>query len=182
MGVGTGLREVHDVTSEGADTLTSHGVTLVGHSRRANLAMKAGVTAYLILLEGFLHLLQVGQETDVARELVAGGSDTGEDREDVVVNLTGVCLTRHRNLTRESHQLTHALVELLDLLVVSFKQVQEGGLGTGSALDTTEGEVLVLVLQVLQIEEEVLGPQASTLTNSRAMKEAEERDRKKKDM
>lgn len=80
MGVGTGLREVHDVTSEGADTLTSHGVTLVGHSRRANLAMKAGVTAYLILLEGFLHLLQVGQETDVARELVAGGSDTGEDR------------------------------------------------------------------------------------------------------
>ena len=66
--------------------------------------------------------------------------------------------------------------------MVSFKQVQEGGLGTGSALDTTEGEVLVLVLQVLQIEEEVLGPQASTLTNSRAMKEAEERDRKKKDM
>ena len=182
MGVGTGLREVHDVTSEGADTLTSHGVTLVGHGRRTNLAMKAGVTAYLILLEGFLHLLQVGQETDVARELVAGGSDTGEDREDVVVNLTGVRLTRHRNLTRESHQLTHTLVELLDLLVVSFKQVQEGGLGAGGALDATEGEVLVLVLQVLQIEEEVLGPQASTLTNSREMKEAEERGRKKKDM
>jgi len=65
--------------------LTPHGVTLVRHGAGPNLT----------LLERLLDLLVAGQEANVRTDLVGGGSETGQDREDVQVHLAAVSLTRH---------------------------------------------------------------------------------------
>ena len=72
---------------ETANPLTPHRVPLVSHRAAANLRFG----------EGFLNLLQVSEEADIATHLVSGLGNTGESREDVVIDLSRVSLAGHSN-------------------------------------------------------------------------------------
>ncbi|MFT3683552.1 MAG: hypothetical protein QM783_01290 [Phycisphaerales bacterium] len=64
--------EVHDEAGEAADALAAHGVALVGHCAGADL----------LVLEGLVELLAVGEEADVGGDFVKdarGGGEVGED-------------------------------------------------------------------------------------------------------
>ena len=156
---GVRLRQVvgesHHVARERADSFAAHGVAFVGH----------GGGADLVLAERFLHLLQVGEETDVARHLVERRGDAGERGEDVVVGLARVGLSAHGDGLLEAHQLAHAAVQRHHLLLVAVEQLHERGLRPRGALHAAEGEVLDLVLQVLQVDHQVLVPQGRSLAH-----------------
>jgi hypothetical protein len=93
------------VTSEGADTLGTHGVALVSHGGRSDL----------VLLEGLLNLLEVGKETDIGGDLVSGGTEGSERTENVDVDLAGVGLTSDGVGVLEAGKFGNELVELLNL-------------------------------------------------------------------
>lgn len=165
------LVDGEQVARKRAGTLRAHGVTLVGHGRRADL----------VLLEGLLDLLEVGEETDVGGHLVDGRAERGEGREDVGVNLARVGLASNGVGVGEAEELGDALVEGLDLLVVAVKELEERALGAGGALDAAEAEVVARALEVAQVPEELLDPQGRALADSRQLRglevgEAERRE------
>ena len=155
MSIGGAIGKAHDISRNRANTLGTHGVALVSHGTRSNLS----------LCEWLLDFLQVGQETDVTAHLVRRLSDTRKDTEDIEIDLSRVCLSRNRNGLLEAHELANALVEGLDLLVITVEQLQKGCLGTGRSLDATHGQVLNFSLNPLEVKHEILHPQSTALTN-----------------
>lgn len=93
---------------EGADTLATHRVPLVGHSRTSNL----------VLLEGLLNLLEVGEKTNIGGDLMSGSSQGSEGTENVDVDLAGVGLSSDGVGLAEARELGDESIELLDLFSV----------------------------------------------------------------
>lgn len=147
------------VARERAQALATHGVALVRHGGRADL----------VLLERLLDLLQVGEQTDVGGHLVDGGTERGKGAEDIGVDLTRVGLASDGVGVAEARELSDALVESLDLLVVAIEEGEEGALGTGRALDATEAEVVTSTLEVAQVPEKLLDPEGGTLADGRQL-------------
>eukprot|EP00123_Amoebidium_parasiticum_P016962 comp23659_c0_seq1/m.40437 comp23659_c0_seq1/g.40437 ORF comp23659_c0_seq1/g.40437 comp23659_c0_seq1/m.40437 type:complete len:308 (+) comp23659_c0_seq1:179-1102(+) len=118
----------HQVPGQTADALRAHGVALVGHSRRADL----------ILLEGLLNLLEGRKQADVGGNLMHGGTQAAQHRQDVVVDLAAVGLPSDDVGTLKPGHLRHQTVKLLNLVMITVEQLQKRGLCACGALDTTE--------------------------------------------
>lgn len=86
-------------------SLASHRVALVRHRATSNL----------ILLEGLLDLLEVGEQADIGRNLVRGGGERGEWTENVDIDLARVSLTGNGVRLSEARQLGDEFVELFHL-------------------------------------------------------------------
>ena len=159
MSIGGAIGKAHDISRNRANTLGTHGVALVSHSTRADLSF----------CEWLFDFLQVSQETDVAAHLVRRLSHTRKDTEDVEIDLPRVCLSRNRNGLLEPHELANALIEGLDLLVITVEQLQKGCLGTGRSLHATHGQVLNFPLNPLEVKDEILHPESTALANGRQL-------------
>ena len=160
---------VTEPASQTAHTLRAHRVTFVRHSTRANL----------VLFKRLFHLFQVAQETDVRGDLERRRSKGRQRRKHVDIDLARVGLARHRHGIGEFEQLCYALVQSLDLVVVTIKKLQEAGLRTCGALDATEAKVVACTAQVTQIPQQVLDPQRRTFTHGRKLRRLHVRESKR---
>mmetsp|Transcript_874 Transcript_874/g.1261 ORF Transcript_874/g.1261 Transcript_874/m.1261 type:complete len:427 (-) Transcript_874:221-1501(-) len=158
LGGGGGQR--HHVAGQRAHALGAHGVALVGH--------RAGPD--LLLREGLLHLLEVGEQPHVAGHLVRALGHAAQHAEDVVVDLARVGLAGDGDGPLEAHQLAHAPVQGLHLLVVALEQLQEGGLRARGALHPAHGQPCQLRLQPLEVEGQVLHPERAPLAHGRQLR------------
>ena len=153
----------HEVTGEGAAALGAHGVALVGH----------GGGADLILLKGFFHFLEVGQQAPVGGDFMGAGGHRTEGREDIAVDLARIGLAGDGVALGKAKGVRHQLVELFHLVVVAVEEGQKAGLGAGGALHPAEAQVGALALQVAQIHDQVLDPQAGALADGGQLRRLE---------
>ena len=147
--------EAHQVARQAANPLAPHRVPLVRHRARPDLGR----------LEGLLYLLSAGEEADVRADLVRRGPEAAQPRDNIRVNLPGVSLPRHDEAAGEARLGRDQAVEGLDLVVVSVKQLEEGGLGAGGALHAAEPEPLARRPQVVLVHQQLLQPQTRPLAH-----------------
>ena len=155
-GVPQGL---HHEAPQGTDPLAAHRVALPRH----------GGGADLLRAEGLLDLAPVGEQAQVGGELVGRLRDRGQDLGDPEVELAGVGLAGDPEGAREAHALGHEAIELADLGVVPLEELEERGLGPGGALDAPEADRLLGVVEVLEVLQQVLEPQAGALAHGRGL-------------
>jgi len=155
-GSGSGVLEKRlQVTRKRANTLTSHGVSLVSHGRRTNLG----------LLKGLLNLLEVSKQTDISSKLVSRDTKGSQGAQNVNVNLSRVGLASARVSVVKAQKLNNTGIKLLNLVVVAVEKGKEGALSTGGTLDTSKTQIVSGTLEVSQIPEQLLDPESGTLTN-----------------
>mmetsp|Transcript_9839 Transcript_9839/g.17881 ORF Transcript_9839/g.17881 Transcript_9839/m.17881 type:complete len:374 (+) Transcript_9839:1062-2183(+) len=147
--------QAHDVPAQRTAPLRPHGIALVRHGR----------TPDLVLGERLLHLLQVGEQSDVAAHLVRTLGDAAQEAQDVVVDLARVRLAAHGDGRFESHLVAHHLVESLHLVVIAVEEFEEGGLRPRRALDAAHWEVVELVRDAFVIQQQVLHPERASLAH-----------------
>lgn len=162
------------MATQRAQTLGAHGVTLVSLRSSQSAATSTvqlanhtyhGAATNLVLLEGLLDLLQHGQVTNVNTNALAGRTEGTKGVAHIHIDLTGVSLGRDDKGRAETGLLSDQLIQLLNLGVVTLEDLQERSLSTGGTLDTTEAQVIASALQVTQIHQQILNPQAGTLAN-----------------
>ena len=149
----------HHETSEGADAFAPHGVTLVSHGAGADLG----------LFERFFDFLHTLHEAHVGSELVQRLSDGAEHLVHAVVPLTSVSLTGDGEHALEASLGGHAAVEFHNLFFVAVEQVHEAGLRASGALHAAERKHFDEEVQFFEVDEHVLKPEASALTDSREL-------------
>lgn len=103
--------------------------------------------------------------TNVDTNALASGAERSQGVGDVHINLAGVGLTGDDERRAESGLLSDELIQLLNLLVVTVEDLEERSLSTGGTLDTTETQVVAGPLKVSQIHQQVLKPQACSLSD-----------------
>lgn len=133
---------------------------------QGNFGTNHGAAANLVLLERLLDLLEHGKVADVDTNALAGRSERAQGVGNVDIDLTGVCLTGDDEGGAETSLFGDELVQSLNLVVVAVENLEERGLSTGSTLDTTEAQVVTGSLEVSQVHEQVLNPQACSLSDS----------------
>lgn len=116
----------HEMPCKTADTLATHGIALVRHSRRPDLRRLERFLDFLrdweVIREyrllrrqrKVIHL-QVSQETNVCGDFVCGGSKRSKRSKNIDVDLSGVRLRGDGVGEREAGQLSNELVKQLDL-------------------------------------------------------------------
>ena len=135
----------------------------------------------LVFLERFLNFFQVGQQSNVCSYLVGSCSERCKWLQNIDVNLARVRLTGHRVRKLEARQFGDTLIELLDLhrwsarwirqtssayfRVVAFEQCKKGRLGAGRSFHPSEANVIASALQVSQVPQQLLQPQASSFAD-----------------
>lgn len=124
-----------------------------------------GTAANLVLLERLLNLLEHGKVTNVNTDTLAGGTERAQSVANVHIDLARVGLTGDDECGAEASLLGDKLIQLLNLTVITIEDLQERGLGARGALHATEAEVIAGTLEVAQVHQQVLNPQASTLAN-----------------
>lgn len=117
VGIGGVLVKVGEMTTETSDSLTSHGVSLVGHGGGSNL----------VLLEGLLHLLGGSKMTDITSDALDCGTQTGESVGDSEINLAGVCLSANIITLWETGLLAEEFVQFVNLSTIAVEDLHEGG-------------------------------------------------------
>ena len=147
----------HQVAGQGADALAPHGVALVGHGGRTDL----------ILLKGLLHLLEVGQQTQVGGKLHAALGNTGQRVEDECIHLAAVGLARDRDdgLAVKTHLLGDGGIHGADLVGVALEQLHKGSLGAGGALDAAQLQGSQPVVDLVEVHHQLVGPQGGALAH-----------------
>ena len=145
----------HEIPGQGADALGAHGVALVGH----------GGGAHLLVLEGLFQLAVMLQQAHIVGEAVAALGDGGQHVENAAVELAGIGLAGHREDALKAELGGDHPVHLVDLALVSLKQVQEAGLGAGGAPAAQETHGIQHKIQLLQVQHQVLEPKGGTLAH-----------------
>ena len=145
----------HQIAAQGADAFAAHGIALIGHGGRADLAV----------LERLLHLPVVLQQADVVGHAIGALGDTAETVEDPAVHFPGIGLAAHGEALRKAEPGGNAAVHLVDLLLVALKQVHKAGLGAGGAPAAQEFQSRQHLIQLLHVTEEVLHPQRGPLAH-----------------
>ena len=153
------LQVADDVPRQGSDALAAHGVALVGHGRGADLAA----------LKRLVHLLEVGQQPDVAGKLRCALCDAGQHLQHLKVHLARIGLAADGVRAGKAHLLADLLLERDDFLLVAVKQGEEARARAGRALAAEELEIAELKLQLLKIHQQVLRPERGALADSRRL-------------
>ena len=148
----------HQVAGKGADALAAHGVALIGHGRGTDL----------VLLKGFLHLLEVCQQAQVGGKLHAALTNTCQRVQDKGIHLAAVSLAghRHNGLGVKTHLLCNGSIHGADLVGIALEQLHKGSLRTGGALDTAQLQGCQAMVDLGQIHHQLVGPQGSALAHS----------------
>ena len=119
----------------------------------------------LVLLKRLLELLEHRKMTDVDTNALTSRSERAQRVGHINIDLPRVCLAGDDVRRIEASLLSNKFIETLDLVVVTFEDLKERGLGTGSTLDTTETQVLTGPLQVPEVHQQILDPKAGSLAN-----------------
>ena len=130
----------------------------------------------------FPHLLPAGEQSDVCADLVCAGPEAAEARHQVSVNLPkdmgahgsqsfflflglpGVSLPGYDKTAVKISFSSYQLVEVLHLVVISVKQLEEGGLGARGPFHPPKPEAIPDRPEVFLIHEKFLEPETSSLT------------------
>ena len=113
--------------------------------------------------ERLLDLAERLQDPDVVSEARGRGADSREHGEHPVVDLPGVRLPDDVIGAREPEARREPLVEPVDLAAVPLEQFEEGRLGPRRPPRASEAEFRPHCLHLLEIEEQILEPQAGAL-------------------
>ena len=144
-----------DVARQCTDTLGTHRVALVRHSRRTDL----------VLLKRLLDFLQVLQQTQVGCKLGSGLGNASQRSQRLRVNLAGVGLAGDRNHACKAEIVGNALLEFLNLALIAVKQLHEGRLRAGRALAAEHTQVFDAVLDFAEVHQQLIHPQGSALAD-----------------
>jgi hypothetical protein len=147
--------KVRKTTTKRSQTLGSHGVTLVSHGGRTDL----------VLLERLLNLLPGSKMSDIGRDTLASSTEVADGAANLEINLTGVGLSGNGVAASESSLLSDELVKLLNLVVVTIEDLEEGCLSTSGTLDTAEAELITSSLHGSEIHQQILEPDTCSLSN-----------------
>ena len=139
----------HQVTAERADPFTAHGVALVGHGGRTDLAV----------LEGFFKLPVVLQEADVLCHAVTTLGNGTQGVQDAGIGLAGIGLATDRETGLKPEFRSQQLIHTVDLLPVAVKEIQKARFGSGGTAAAEETETVQNKVQLLQIGNQVLHPE-----------------------
>ncbi len=96
--------------------------------------------------------------------------DSRDRRGPCGVHLPGVGLPRDRERRRRAQLLGNAPLELVDLGAVAVGQREERGLGPGRPLDPAQAEAGEAEGDLVEVEEEVLDPEAGALPHGRRLR------------
>ena len=114
----------HHVTGQRCDSFTSHWISLVCHCRRSDLC----------LFKRLFHFFQMLEKTDVIGEFVCTCCNSGKYIHNSCIHFTGIGLSGYRIACFKSHLLSNHWIDLINGLLISFKQFQETCLCTGCSL------------------------------------------------
>ena len=154
------LQVADDVPRQGGDAFAAHGVALVGHGRGANLAA----------LKRLIHLLEVGQQPDVAGKLRRALRDAGQHLQHLKVHLARIGLTADGVRAGKAHLLADLPLKRDDLFLITVKQGEEARARAGRALAAEELQVRELELQLLKIHQQILRPERGALADGRRLR------------
>ena len=107
----------------------------------------------------------MGQQPQVGAELVRRLAQAGQRVEHLAIDLARVGLAGDRVDVVEAHLAGDQPVELADLVVVAAEQGEEAGLRAGRALGAAEAQGRQAVLDLVQVEQEIVAPQAGPLAD-----------------
>ena len=144
----------HHIAGQGSNTLTAHRISLVSHGGRTDLG----------LFKGLLDLFQMLQETDIVREFMSTGSDTGQNIDHTGIHLTGIGLSGYGIAGLESHLLSDHGIDLVDGFLISVEQLQKACLGSCGTLTSQKLHAVDHVADILIIQHQFLQPQGCSLT------------------
>ena len=106
--------------------------------------------------------LEVGQQSDVSRDLMCRRAKTRQRRQDVNVDLARVRLGCDGVSVLKPTQFCDAFVQCLYFCVVAIEEGQETGLGTRRSFRTTEADVVSCPFEVPKIPKKFLSMHTST--------------------
>ena len=103
----------NDIPGQGSDALAAHGIALIRHSGRTDLAF----------LKRLFHFLQMLQQPDIVGELGGALGNAGKDVQHLAVQLPGISLARDGETLFISHLLGDLPIQFPALFVVALKQL-----------------------------------------------------------
>ena len=160
-----GGREAHHEATQAAHALGSHRIPLVGHRRRADL----------LRFKRLFELAPGGGQPQVIARLVHRLGDAGKSRDHLRIDLARIGLARHLVGTVKAELHRHELVEPADLRVVAGEELEEARLRAGRPLHTPGPQQLATMGDLLEIEEQVVDPEADPLADRGGLRRLEMR-------
>ena len=106
------------------------------------------------------------KETNIIGQLVGTGSYACQDIGNPGINLSGIGLAGNSIALLEAHLGSNRRINLVNSLLVAIKELKEACLCAGSPLGAQQLQAVHNILQVLQVHNELLSPQGSTLAHS----------------
>ena len=140
---------------QAAQPFGANRVTLVGHGRRTDL----------IAVERLGEFTDTLQQAQVGAELVACLADAREGGQQLAVLLARIGLAGDRERCFETEAPSNCTIQGGDLLAVALKQGHVAGLGARRTLGAATTERLQPMLDLLEVAEEILKPQAGALAD-----------------
>ena len=89
----------------------------------------------------------------------------GQRREHLAIDFPRIGLTRHGIDRVEPHLAGDELIEAADLVVIAVKQGEEAGLRAGGPLGAAEAQRGQAVLQFVQVQDEIVAPEAGAFAD-----------------
>ena len=154
-GEGRVLHVADHIAGQGGDTLGAHGISFIGH----------GGGADLLCLKGLVHFLQMAHQPDVAGKFGSALGDSAEHLKHGKVRLAGVGLAADLLALVHAHLGGDLLLQQLHLCLVPVKELQKAGAGAGGTLAAQKPQVFQLEVQLLDIEKQVVEPEAGPLAD-----------------
>lgn len=138
------------MSRQATDSLGTHRVPLVSHSRRTDLSR---FERFFDFLRGSNingkntqttanPCLQVSQQPNIRRDLVCSRTKRSKRGQNIDIDLSRVRLRSHRIGVSKPRELSDDCIQFFDFFMVTIKECQIAGLCPCSALDTPETKVL----------------------------------------
>ena len=122
-----------------------------------------------MLLDRLFDLFAIGQQANVGRGLVQALRDPAERVQQLRVHFSWIGLTGDGIGLFESHFVGDLALQLPDFGVVASEELKKAGLGSRGSLGTSGAERLQPVLDFLQVQNEVVRPQATSFSDRRRL-------------
>ena len=102
---------------------------------------------------------------DIAAYTLTCGTKGGKGIDDIGVDFAGVGLTGDDEGRSEAGFLGNELIDSFNLLVAAVEDLQERSLCPGRPLDAAEPQIIPSALEIPEVHEEILDPQAGSLAD-----------------